>query len=305
MDNSANKDIANKDIGQINGSYRGSGVRTDPRPMEFDITHEQQLRNEIALSRHREDQLQKAVKAAQEANTKKTLFLCNMAHELRTPLNAIIGFSDIIRTQLFGPAGEAKYIGYAQDIHESGTYLLRLINELLDVSRIEAGEFSISEDDVDLSDCITGSLLMLEGQALKKQICLLRDIPSDLPVMRGDQTRIRQIFINLIGNAIKFTPPDGIVQITASHLGDGALRVSIADTGIGISMDDLGTVFETFKQAANSLTRAHEGVGLGLPLAKQLTERHEGTLEIGSEPGRGTTVWVTFPPSRIVQREDA
>ncbi len=299
MDNSANKDI-----GQINGSYHKSGVRTDPRPMGFDITYEQQLKNEIALGRYKEDQLQQAVRAAQEANTTKTLFLCNIAHELRTPLNAIIGFSDIIATQLFGPVGEAKYIEYAQAIHESGTYLLRLINELLDVSLIEAGEFSISEDDVDLAECITGSLLMLEGQALKKQICLLRDIPSNLPVMRGDQTRIQQIFTNLIGNAIKFTPQNGTVQITASHLGDGALRVSIADTGIGISMDDLSVVFENFKQVANSLARAHEGAGLGLPLAKQLTERHEGTLEIGSEPGRGTTVWVTFPPSRIVKRED-
>lgn len=269
------------------------------------FSYEQQLKNEIALSKRRELQLQEAVHAAREADKIKTVFLCNIAHELRTPLNAIIGFSDVIRSELFGPAGNAKYPDYANDIHQAGTHLLRLINDLLDVSRLEAGEFSMAEEEICLEECITGSLHMLEEQALKKRITLSRDIPSDLPFMLGDRTRIKQILVNLVCNAIKFTPPEGLVHVSAARLPAGGIRITVADTGIGITPENLSLVFETFKQISNPLTGPQEGAGLGLPLAKKLTERHGGILEISSAQGRGTKACVTFPASRILKVDGA
>lgn len=257
----------------------------------------EQLKDELALCRQSEHELRKAVAAAKAANEAKTLFLGNMSHELRTPLNAIIGFSEVIQSELFGPAGNAKYAEYAKDINQSGIHLLRLINDLLDVSRIEAGRLALSEEVFDLTCAIVASLHMLRDQAVARRVFLSHDIPADFPFMHGDQTRIKQIFINLIGNAIKFTPAGGSVRVSASVLDDAAMRIIVADTGIGIAPDDLMKVCETYGQVANSLTRAHEGAGLGLPLAKALTGRHGGTLEITSEVGRGTTITVIFPAS--------
>ena len=263
------------------------------------------LNEELDLRKRTEVELRAAVAAANAANDAKTLFLGNMSHELRTPLNAIIGFSEIIKTQMFGPAGNDKYVDYANDIHQSGAHLLRLINEVLDVARIESGKLTLSEDNFDLAALLANSLHLLAETALARRVFLARDIADDLPFMHGDPTRIQQIFNNLIGNAIKFTPAKGSVKVSAMALPDGALRVIVADTGIGIAPEDLSRVFETFGQVANDLTRAHEGAGLGLPLAKLLTEHHEGTLEIESQVGRGTTITVTFPASRAMPRQTA
>lgn len=271
-----------------------------------ELTREnKQLHSELALCKQQKHELREALAEAVAANETRTLFLANLSHELRTPLNAIIGFSDVIHMELFGPSGYAKYIDYAKDINQAGTYMLRLINNLFDVSRVEAGELKLNEDIIDFTDCLPSCLHLMEEQAQSRQIFLSRDIAVDLPCMRGDETRIRQIFINLIGNAIKFTPAGGNVRVSAAKLAGGEIQTVISDTGIGIAPGDLSKVCEPFAQASNMLTRAHEGAGLGLPLAKLLTERHDGTLEIHSEPKRGTTVTLTFPAYRTVFEEPA
>ncbi len=257
----------------------------------------ERIRTKESLHNQKEHDLRKEVAAAIEASKAKTFFLGNMSHELRTPLNAIIGFSEMIQSELFGPAGSPKYIEYADDIKQSGMHLLQLINELLDVSRIEAGHLTLSLEDLDLAHTIRACLHMLEAKAKKRQVFLSADIIENSPFLRGDQIRMKQIFVNLIDNAIKFTPAGGSVRVSASVLPDGAAIIIVADTGVGISSDDLMKVCEIYGQATNSLTRAHEGAGLGLPLAKALCERHGGTLEIASEVGRGTTVTVIFPAS--------
>lgn len=278
----------------------GSSERT------LELIHEnKQLHSELVLCRRQEHELREALAAAVAANKTRTLFLANMSHELRTPLNAIIGFSDVIHTELFGPSGYAKYIDYAKDINSAGMYMLRLINDLLDVSRVEAGELSLNEDIVDFTDCIVNCLHLLGKHAHSKRIFLSRGIAGDLPCMRGDETRIMQVLINLIGNAIKFTPGGGDVRVGAAKLAGGEIQIVISDTGIGIAPGDLSKVCEPFAQVANVLTRAHHGAGLGLPLAKLLTERHDGTFEIHSVPERGTTVTLTFPASRTVLEKSA
>lgn len=178
--------------------------------------------------------------------------------------------------------------------------MLRLINELLDISRIEAGELTLSDDTVDIAACIGESLHMLEEQANSRRVLLSSDIARDMPLMRGDQTRIKQVIINLAGNAIKFTPPDGAVKVSAGMSPQGDIQIKIMDTGIGIPREDLAKVLEPFGQVSNELTRAHEGAGLGLPLAKLLTERHDGVLTIASSLGHGTTVTIIFPRNRTV-----
>lgn len=266
-------------------------AKVSERTRELTLANKQ-LNKELKLRMQTEQEL----KAASEA---KTMFMGNMSHELRTPLNAIIGFSDIMKEQTFGPLGE-KYADYARDIHESGTHLLKLINELLDISRIETGHLTLTEEDFDLAISITACLNMLEAQAKERRLTLTSDIAASMPLLHGDQTRIMQILINITGNAIKFTPPGGTVSIKAFSTPEGALQVSITDTGIGIAPADLERVFDAFAQVDNNLARAHEGAGLGLPLAKLLTERHDGTLDISSTSGQGTTVTVSFPASRTV-----
>lgn len=258
------------------------------------------LNGELESRKQTEAELREAIQAANAANEAKTLFLGNMSHELRTPLNAIIGFSDIIMGELFGPVTNEKYIDYAKDINESGAHLLRLINELLDISRIESGHLKLSEENLDLAASIEESLHMLEKQAMARDVILSDEIAPDLPFIRGDRTRIKQIFINLAGNAIKFTPPQGSVRVTAETMPDGGILVKITDTGIGIAPEDITKILEPFGQVANSLARAHEGAGLGLPLAKLLTERHDGSLQIESRPDQGTTITLRFPASRTI-----
>lgn len=289
---------------QVAGEFGNTHSRASEHG-EADLSYEKQLRDEINLSRRQELRLRNMVTAAEESDKAKTMFLCNIAHELRTPLNAIIGFSDIIRSELFGPSGNEKYLDYANDIHQAGTYLLRLINDLLDVSRLEVGEFSLTEEDVDLHECIAGSVCMLAEQALKKKIVLSQEVPSILPRLRADRTRLQQILVNLVSNAVKFTPPEGRVRVSAASLPDGRIRIAVSDTGIGIKPEHLKQVFETFRQIPNSLSRTQDGVGLGLPLAKKLTERHDGQLELYSLPGHGTRGCITFPASRVINLQES
>jgi len=239
-----------------------------------------------------------ALTAAEAANHAKSELLANMSHELRTPLNAIMGFSEIIRDGL-DPVANARFAGYAGDIHTAGKHLLDVINNILDVATIESGRLELHEGMVDLADLIEEVEHMLSTQARSAGIELDQAIEPDLPYVRGDAVRLKQIMLNLCGNAIKFTASGGLVRIDARTGDDGGLEIAVSDTGIGMRASDIPKALEPFGQVEQSLARRFGGSGLGLPIAKALTEIHGGTLRIESEVGLGTTVTVSLPESRV------
>jgi signal transduction histidine kinase len=237
--------------------------------------------------------------AAHEANRSKSAFLAAMSHELRTPLNAVIGFSEMMTAEAFGPLGAKKYHEYAADIRASGTHLLSLINDILDLSRIDAGEGKLDEGDTDLRDVIAQSLRMMAHQAEAAGVALTSEIAPGLPSFRADKRRLKQTLINLLGNAIKFTGAQGSITVRAWSENGGA-KISVADTGIGIAAHDIPRALERFGQVDSSLARKYEGAGLGLPLAKHFMEMHGGSLSLESTPGIGTTVTVSLPAARAL-----
>jgi signal transduction histidine kinase len=247
--------------------------------------------------------LQVAKLGAEAANRAKSEFLANMSHELRTPLNAIIGFSEVLKSQVFGPLSE-RYQSYAGDIFSSGSHLLGLINEILDLSKLEAGQFELHEAEMDLTVVINASIRIVEPQAEKGHVRLSARVEEGLPPLRADERRIRQVLINLLSNAVKFTPEGGRVRISCLRHGAG-VGISIADTGIGMAQDDIPKALEPFGQIDSKLARKYEGTGLGLPLAKHLVELHGGTLGIESRVNAGTTVTILFPPVRMTGGEAA
>jgi signal transduction histidine kinase len=240
--------------------------------------------------------------AAEGSNKAKANFLANMSHELRTPLNSILGFSEIIKNAAFGPIAR-NYQDYAGDIHDSGSHLLSLINEVLDLSKLEAGQFELSEQHVDLALLVAGSIRLVEPQAQKAGIDLSYSIAEGLCFIRADERRMRQVLINLLANAVKFTPPGGQVALTLRRTEKGLL-IEVADTGIGIPADKLDLAMEPFAQVESGANRRYEGTGLGLPLAKRLVELHGGTLSLKSEVNSGTVVSIILPPSRVVDDPD-
>lgn len=256
--------------------------------------------NDITLEMQVIDSLRLAKEQAELANRSKTTFLANMSHELRTPLNAILGFSEVIRDQLFGAAGNARYVDYAASIHDAGRHLLRLINDLLDISRIESGRMDLQEAVVDPREVIHSCELLTRETARSNNITLGTEIAGDLGCLRADERKLKQALINLIGNAIKFTPAGGRVTVTAGPRPDGGVAIAVSDTGIGIAAHDIPKALTPFMQVDSGLNRRHEGSGLGLPLAKALVELHQGLLEITSTPGKGTTVTIVLPAARHV-----
>jgi len=244
-------------------------------------------------------QLQATQALAEAANRAKSEFLSNMSHELRTPLNAIIGFAEIIKDQAFGPVGLPRYAEYANDIHESGRSLLQLINDILDLSKVEAGKMELQRTFVDVADILGRCIRLIKDRAAKSKVRLEMALDPNVPRLFADEGRIRQIALNLLSNAVKFTPAGGTVVLSTSVDPQGAISVAVADTGIGMSAADIDVALERFGQAASSLSRTQEGTGLGLPLAKALAELHGGALIIVSAPGKGTTVTVTFPPQQF------
>jgi len=244
-------------------------------------------------------ELMLAKQRAEEASGAKTSFLATMSHELRTPLNAIIGFSEIIRDRLFGE-DLLRYSDCAADIQGSGVHLLNIINGVLDVAKIEAGKFILSEDVMRLDAIVAASLLAVTPQAANGQVELIVDLPVDGTRIRCDETRFKQILINLLANAIKFTQPGGSVTLRAQHEAQGGINLSISDTGIGMSQEEIGSAFELFRQVDNRLARGFEGSGLGLPLAVQLAKLHGATLELESTPNVGTAVWLRMPAERVI-----
>jgi signal transduction histidine kinase len=244
------------------------------------------------------EQLRDALDAAAAGSQAKSQFLATMSHELRTPLNAVIGFAEILTMQVFGPLGNPRYHDYVRDIHRSGTHLLDLINDVLDIARLDVGHLELQEETVDLGDAVAECTTMVSTQAETASIGLETDLRAPLPTVYADKRRLQQVLINLLSNAIKFTPAGGTVRISAAK-GESGVIISIADTGIGIAPADIPKALERFGQVDSRISRTYEGAGLGLPLAKQLIELHGGTLTIDSAVGQGTTVTVTLPAARI------
>ena len=254
---------------------------------------------DITERRQGEEALMRAMEDSKIANRAKTEFLANMSHELRTPLNAIIGFSEIVREEVFGPMGHDQYGEYVRDIHDSGKHLLDIINDILDLSRVEAGVTTLSEREVDVQSLISDSVRIAEGRVDSGQAKITTRTAADLPLLLCDSRLLKQVLLNILSNALKFTPDDGEVAIATSLEDGGGLWIRISDNGIGIPADRIDDVLQPFTQLEGSYVRSHEGTGLGLPLAKQFIELHGGTFAMQSAEGQGTTVILSLPRERL------
>ena len=241
-----------------------------------------------------------SVEQAQNANRAKSAFLANMSHELRTPLNAIMGFSEVMKDEHLGPVDNPRYLAYAGDIHASGRYLLGIINDILDLSKIEAGKMSLeSEEEFPLREALEASLAICASLGEKFDVRIESRLPPDHVRLLAVERMIRQILINLVGNAIKFTPAGGCVAVDGRARADGGYVIAVQDSGIGMTDEDIVKALTPFGQVENKMTATHNGTGLGLPLAKALLELHDGWLEISSAPGRGTLIVLNFPHARV------
>ena len=234
---------------------------------------------------------------AEAANQAKSEFLANMSHELRTPLNAINGFSEIMAGEMFGPLGDPRYKGYAADILKSGQHLLSLINDILDMAKIEAGKMTLHYERVSLKEVVEDAARLMRGRVQEAGLKLVVDAP-ELPDVDADHRGLKQVILNLVSNAVKFTPEGGDIVIAVSQLDDDRMRVAVTDTGIGIAPEDLERLARPFEQVEGQHSKTTQGTGLGLALTKSLVELHGGRLTIESEPGQGTTVSFELPMRR-------
>jgi len=281
--------------------YRGTGT---------DVTRIHEIENALIEAnrtlekrvRERTMALQAEKERAELANRTKSDFLANMSHELRTPLNAIIGFSQLTKDQMLGKHSNPKYREYANDIFSASTHLLSLISDILDVSKVEAGEVELDEVAVNIQDLFNACLLMIQGRIRNKRIQTRTTIHPDIFTVQADERILKQILINLLSNAVKFAPPDGLLLVSADTLDEGDICISVTDNGCGIADYDLERVQQPFGQVRDSPELAQEGTGLGLPLAKRLTELHGGSLQIESVLGKGTSVRVMLPAYRSIAR---
>ena len=237
---------------------------------------------------------------AEAANVAKSRFLAQMSHELRTPLNAILGFSEVMKSEIFGAHAVAVYKEYSSDIHNSGVHLLNLINEILDLSRIEAGRYELNEEAVSLIHVVADCHHLLKLRASNRGITIHEVFEQDMPRIWGDERAIRQIVLNLLSNSIKFTPQGGEIWLKAGWTASGGQYLSVKDTGSGIAEDEIPVVLASFGQGSNSIKSAEQGAGLGLPIAKSLIDMHGGTFTLKSKLRIGTEVIITFPPERVM-----
>ena len=238
---------------------------------------------------------------AEDANIAKSRFLATMSHELRTPLNAILGFSEVMKAEIMGPLENATYREYAGNIHHSGSHLLKLINEILDLSRIEAGRYELNEEPVRLGDVIEDCHRLLKLRGESKGLHIVEQVDAGLPPIWADERAIRQVCLNLLSNALKFTPRGGTITLSAAVSGDGGQLLRVRDTGPGIPKEEIPKVMQAFGQGSLAHQTAEGGTGLGLPIVKKLVELHGGTFELKSELRKGTEVTAYFPRQRSLQ----
>lgn len=256
---------------------------------------------EITERKHAETALRLAKEQADMASRTKSEFLANMSHELRTPLNAIIGFSEIIKDQMFGPMGRPDYAEYARDIFESGKHLLELINDILDMSKIEAGKRELNETAIDLNRVVMACLRLIRPRAEAASLKISTDLPSGLNYLRAEELALKQILLNLLSNAVKFTPESGEVKLAARVEADGAMMITVSDTGIGIAKQDMAKALAPFGQIDSALSRKASGTGLGLTLVQSLVSLHGGRFRLESDVGAGTTAYVWLPSTRVLR----
>jgi two-component system cell cycle sensor histidine kinase PleC len=241
-----------------------------------------------------------ARRRAETANISKSRFLAQMSHELRTPLNAILGFSEVMKTEIFGPHSVPVYKEYSGDIHNSGVHLLGLINEILDLSRIEAGRYELNEEPVALASVVAECSHLLQMRAKARGITIHEMFETEMPRIWADERAVRQICLNLLSNAIKFTPQGGEIWLKAGWTASGGQYMSVKDNGPGIPEEEIPIVLASFGQGSNSIKSAEQGAGLGLPIAKNLVDLHGGTFTLKSKVRIGTEVIITFPPERVM-----
>lgn len=256
--------------------------------------------HDVTRERMRERAILQAKEAAEAANRAKSEFLAAISHELRTPLNAVIGFSEVMMSEAFGPLGQAVYAEYARDIHESAEHLLELINDILDVSKIEAGKLNLDEEETDVVDLVRAAARLVSARAQETGVALSLEVGADLPEITLDARAFKQVLLNLLSNAVKFTERGGSVVLAAGIGADGAFRLSVRDTGIGMSEAEIQVALTPFGQVDSSLARRFQGTGLGLPLSRGLVELHGGSLEVASRKPGGTCVTVRLPAWRTV-----
>jgi signal transduction histidine kinase len=281
----------NSEIGHLGATFNAMADALDAR-----YTAQKRLEKELReLNATLESRVEERTIELANANRAKSMFLANMSHELRTPLNAIIGFGEMMHREIMGPIGVPAYKDYAHHIHESGMHLLSLVEEMLDLAKVEAGKLQIEHVPTQPGILLDESLMMLRltAETAKVEIVVNGD-PSAWPVLDGDPVKLKQVFVNLIGNAVKFTPPGGHV-IVSGEIDATGLRIRIRDNGIGMRAEDIPLVLQPFYRVNSVLDGKHQGAGLGLPFAKSVVELHGGTLDLESELGAGTTVTVTLP----------
>jgi two-component system cell cycle sensor histidine kinase PleC len=272
------------------------------RPLVLRMGEDARLRFKVEdmaneLEQTRDEALKKRFEA-ETANASKTTFLANMSHELRTPLNAILGFSEIIAQECFGPVGSERYRDYAGDIHASGAHLLSLINDLLDVAKIEAGRMDIAPHPLDPARVFDIALKLISTKAREKDQSLAISVEAGAPPLYADERAVKQILINLVSNAVKFTPHGGRIEVVGGRAANGDFQIMVRDNGPGIPADKLNAIFAPFSQVDNRFDRQAGGTGLGLALVKGLAELHGGRAWLESEFGRGCSVFVSLPIPR-------
>ena len=287
-----------KDIESIERAFEVGATNFLTKPINFSLI-EHHIKYMLRSARM-EQQIRRATRLAEESSAAKSQFLANMSHELRTPLNAIIGFSEMISREIVGPIGTATYIGFAQDIHSSGVHLLRIINDVLDISKVESGTFQLDKEHLDLADLFERVCSIIRPRAKEVDVALILDMPEFVPGVYTDELRLKQVLINLLSNAVKFTPPKGQVALHAQVTERQELVIAISDTGIGMHPGEITKALSRFGQIDSDLNRKHEGTGLGLPLAKLITERLGGSFAITTAEGQGTTVTLMFPKDQVL-----
>jgi signal transduction histidine kinase len=280
-------------------------------PAAAAITERMTLRGSIQAALEREEKVNRALRVseqralemaqqAQSANKAKSEFLASMSHELRTPLNAILGFSEILKAELYGPLGSTKYVEYAEDVHKSGAHLLELINDVLDLSKIDAGKMELRESVFSIPDLINDAVMLIRDKAkdhLTLEVCLEGDAE-----VRADKRLTMQILINLLSNAVKFTPEGGMITVGTQDKPGQRLEIFVADTGIGMDRAQMQKAFSPYGQIDSKISRGHQGTGLGLPISQSLARLQGGDLTASSEPGRGTRMTFSLPEERVIRR---